>query len=512
MALSLLIAQTTQHIAGHTPAAITLSQQTEESSYYIARLLMKFCHSILNLLGLGNDSTLFIWLYVGLVFIFAMLVGMVLKWIVVFTLHKLEPHIKYPLYGHLIEHKFFTKTCRIIPPLIFLILVQFTLYMHSSIASWLTRLSLIYIIIEIAISACTVSDVIWATLDERENKKKLPLRGLVQVAKLIIWIIAIIIIAAILLDKSPGTLLAGIGAFAAVLMLVFKDSILGIVAGVQLAENDSLHVGDWITVPNGQANGIVKEVSLTDVKIINWDKTISTVPPYTLISNGFRNYRNMQESHTRRIQRSFMIDADSVVETTPDMLSAFMEIPLMKEWITKKIEQRDIGKTADVNNPAGLADGTIDTNLGVLRAYLKMYLDKNPHISHVDDCFVTTLDQTSGGIPLQIYCFTNTSAWFAYEGIQALIFEHIAAILHKFRLYTFENPSGRDTIMEGYLSPGKKPDPLFGIPYPFFNNSGTPLEPGLSPETALSGTKTSSENSQPENKNNPASTDTGNKA
>ena len=130
-------------------------------------------------------------------------------------------------------------------------------------------------------------------------------------------------------------------------MLVFKDSILGIVAGVQLAENDSLHVGDWITVPNGQANGIVKEVSLTDVKIINWDKTISTVPPYTLISNGFRNYRNMQESHTRRIQRSFMIDADSVVETTPDMLSAFMEIPLMKEWITKKIEQRDIGKTAE---------------------------------------------------------------------------------------------------------------------------------------------------------------------
>lgn len=193
--------------------------------------------------------------------------------------------------------------------------------MHNSIASWLTRLSFMYIILVVAISVCTLCDVIWLTLDEKENKRKLPLRGLVQVAKLIVWIIAVIIIAALLLDKSPGALLAGLGAFAAVLMLVFKDSILGIVAGVQLAQNDSLHVGDWISVPNGQANGIVDEVSLTDVKIINWDKTVSTVPPYTLISAGFKNYRNMQESHTRRIQRSYMIDADSVVRPHPICLN-----------------------------------------------------------------------------------------------------------------------------------------------------------------------------------------------
>ena len=384
--------------------AISLSDKTEESSYFVARLFMKLCHWLLDIFGLANDKTLFIWLYIGVVFVFSMFVGMALKWIVVFILHKLEPHIKAPLYGHLVEHRFFTKTCRIIPPLIFLILIQFTLYMHNSIASWLTRLSFIYIVIEVAVSACTLSDVIWATLDERENKRKLPLRGLVQVAKLIVWIIAAIIIAALLLDKSPAALLAGLGAFAAVLMLIFKDSILGIVAGVQLAENDSLHVGDWISLPNGQANGIVQEVSLTDVKIINWDKTVSTVPPYTLISGGFKNFRNMQESHTRRIQRSFMIDADSIVETTPEMLARFSEIPLMKEWISKKIEQRDSGKTENVNNSAGLVDGTIETNLGIFRAYLKMYLDSCPEVSHVDDCFVTTLEQTPTGIPLQVYC------------------------------------------------------------------------------------------------------------
>lgn len=481
MSISSLMTEVSTRLSSAGPEAISLSDKTEESSYFVARLFMKLCHWLLDIFGLANDKTLFIWLYIGVVFVFSMFVGMALKWIVVFILHKLEPHIKAPLYGHLVEHRFFTKTCRIIPPLIFLILIQFTLYMHNSIASWLTRLSFIYIVIEVAVSACTLSDVIWATLDERENKRKLPLRGLVQVAKLIVWIIAAIIIAALLLDKSPAALLAGLGAFAAVLMLIFKDSILGIVAGVQLAENDSLHVGDWISLPNGQANGIVQEVSLTDVKIINWDKTVSTVPPYTLISGGFKNFRNMQESHTRRIQRSFMIDADSIVETTPEMLARFSEIPLMKEWISKKIEQRDSGKTENVNNSAGLVDGTIETNLGIFRAYLKMYLDSCPEVSHVDDCFVTTLEQTPTGIPLQVYCFTATSSWFPYEGIQDMIFEHLAAMLHRFYLYTFENPSGRDTMIDGYLSPGKSPAPLFGIPYPFFNGSGTPLEPGIPP-------------------------------
>lgn len=469
--------------AGKVHPTIPLSDATEQSSYFVARLFMDCCHWILNILGLSHDTNLFIWLYVAVVFLFSMLIGMVVKWMLVFILNKLQPHIKSVLYAHLVEKRFFTKTCRIIPPLVFLILVQFTLYMHSSLASWMTRLSFVYIVIEVAISLGTICDVIWAYFDEKENKKKLPLRGIVQVIKLIIWIIAVIIIAALFLDKSPAALLAGLGAFAAVLMLIFKDSILGIVAGVQLAQNDSLHVGDWISVPNGQANGIVDEVSLTDVKIINWDKTISTVPPYALITNGFKNFRNMQESKTRRIQRSYMIDADSVVPTTDDMLKAYMDIPLIKDWIAKKIEQREAGKSQSVNNSAGLVDGSIETNLGVFRAYMKLYLDNNTDISHVDDCFVTTLQQTAYGIPLQIYCFTNTSSWFPYEGIQATIFEHIAAMLPKFGLYTFETATGRDTIIEGYLSAGKSTDPLIGIPYPYYRNSGTPDDPGMPPST-----------------------------
>lgn len=306
------------------------------------------------------------------------------------------------------------------------------------------------------------------------------MRGLVQLVKGVIWIICAIVVVAVLFDKSPATLLAGLGAFATVLMLVFRDSILGIVAGIQLSENDSLHVGDWIKINGTDANGTVMEVSLNQVKILNWDKTVTTVPPYNLISGSFTNYRTMQESQTRRIQRSYMIDADSVLPVDDNMLSEFSRIPLMKEWIAKKIRQRDAGKTCDVNNPEGLVDGTIDTNLGVFRAYMKLWLDANPNIDKsggIGFCFVTTLPQTSNGIPFQIYCFTNTSAWLQYESIMAGVFEHMAVMLAKFKLYTFEAPTGRDTVMDGWMSPGKNPDVLFGMPYPFFNNAGTPENP-----------------------------------
>ncbi len=456
-----------------------LSDVAEQSSYFIARILMDAVRWVLKLIGIGDNETIFMIVYCALVFGISITLGYVVRWILVKILNAIGPHVKSDFYERLVNKKFFTKASRIVPPLVFIILIQFTLNSHTLLASWLTRLSFIYIIVIICLTLGTLSDVIWDHLNARENKRNLPLNGIVQVVKLIMWIIGAIIIAAVLLDKSPGALLAGLGAFAAVLMLVFKDSILGVVAGVQLAENDSLHVGDWI-VPNGSdANGTVIEVGLTAVKIENWDKTISTIPPYNLISSGFKSYRNMQQSHTRRIQRAYLIDADSVIETTEAMLQDFAELPYMKEWIEKKIEQRNAGKVENVNNSAGLVDGSIETNLGVFRAYLMLYLKNNPNIDKNSDCFITTLAPTPTGIPLQIYCFTSTSSWIPYEGIQATVFEHLATMLYKFRLYAFEYPSGRDSIIEGYLSPGKNPEALYGLPYPFFAGKGSPENPGL---------------------------------
>ena len=238
-------------------------------------------------------------------------------------------------------------------------------------------------------------------------------------------------------------------------MLVFKDSILGVVAGVQLSENDSLHVGDWIRVNGTDANGTVTEVTLTQVKIENFDKTIVCLPPYQLISGSFTNYRPMQESNTRRIMRSYQIDADSIVPTTPEWLESMKKIPFMDHYITRKQAQAAAGKVQNVENSEGLVDGSIETNLGLFRAYLKMWLDANDMIDKNSTCFVTTLAQTVYGIPLQVYCFTSTSSWLPYEGIQASVFEHIAVMLAKFGLYTNEQASGRDSIIEGYIEANK---------------------------------------------------------
>ncbi|MDE6577304.1 MAG: mechanosensitive ion channel family protein [Muribaculaceae bacterium] len=472
-----MIPEQTHEVVATVPK-VALSEPGQEGTYAIAHLLMKLVHFLLSLVGLENNETLFTIVYAALVFLIAIGVGYAVKWIVMAIMRHLGKHLHALIYGYLVDEDFFTKISRLIPAVVFLIFIQFTLNGRMSIATWLTRLTWIYICFIVANSLCLIINVIWKHINERANKRHLPLNGLAQLVKGIIWIIFAIIIVAVLFDKSPASLLAGLGAFAAVLMLVFKDSILGVVAGVQLSENDSLHVGDWIKA--GDANGTVMEVSLTAVKIQNWDKTTTTLPPYNLVSNGFTNYRTMQQSNTRRIQRSYMIDADSVVPCDDVLLAEFSKIPMMKDWIEKKVAQKKAGKEQNAANPDGLVDGSIDTNLGVFRAYLKMYLDSNPNIASTgagNDCFITTLPQTPYGIPLQIYCFTSTSKWIPYEAIMSSLFEHIAVMLYRFHLYTYESPSGRDTIIDGFICPGKNPDVVFGMPYPFFQNGGSPENP-----------------------------------
>lgn len=477
----------TDKIAGSPAPGLPNVGLHEESqgTFAIAHWLMDLVKWFLGLFHADDDATLFTFVYAVVVFGISWCAGFIIKWIILGIVNAIGSRLKGKTYDMLKERHFFTKCAKIVPPIVFLILIQFTLNSKVTLASWLTRLTWVYLCFVLSRALCLMADAMWTRIDSRENKRKLPLQGLVQLVKGIIWIVFTIITVAIILDKSPGSLLAGLGAFAAVLMLVFRDSILGVVAGVQLSENDSLHEGDWISVAGTNANGIVTEVSLTAVKVLNWDKTTTTLPPYSLVSQGFTNYQTMSNSNTRRIQRSYMIDADSVVECDDTMLAAFGEIPLMKDWITKKIEQKKAGKEVDAGNPDGLANGSIDTNLGCFRAYLKMWLQQNPMISknyETDTLFVRTLPQTPNGIPLEVYCFTATSDWVTYEAIQSKVFEHIAVMLYRFNLYTFEGPSGRDTIIDGYVCPGKTPAPVFGIPYPFFYGSGTPERPGTEPK------------------------------
>lgn len=470
MQILMIPTQVTRTAAEHHLPSVELSPQAAQSTYFIARLLMKVSHFIAGLVGLEHNSTVVTTVYATLVFLLALLIGWTLQAIIVAITRRISKHLNSDIYTILLKKRFFSKACRIIPALVFLILIELTLTHRVTLATWLTRLTCIYIVYIVCNALTVLASAIWEHIDLTANKKRLPLKGLVQLVQGAVWIVGVIIIVAIIVNRSPATLLAGLGAFAAVLMLVFKDSILGVVAGVQLSENDSLHVGDWIKVSGTDANGTVQEVTLTSVKVRNWDKTVTSVPPYSLVTGTFTNYRAMSESNTRLIQRSIMIDADAVTKTDENMLAEFAKLPLMADWIKTKIAQREAGKTQDAANPAGLVDGSIETNLGVFRAYAKMYLDKHPMLAKPGDinyCFVSTLPQTSTGIPFQIYCFTNTSNWLEYEAIKDSIFEHLMGMLASFGLYTFEYPTGRDTIIEGWLSPGRKPSDVVGIPQPF---------------------------------------------
>lgn len=462
---TLLLCKIAGDVSDKIPAVVVPG--AEDGTYEIAKVIMIAVGWIFDHLGLEHHATLELFVYSVLVFLISWGIGIIAQYVILFVVDQIGKRWKGDIYEELTKAHFFHKASRIIPAIFFLIMIQFTMQQHSSLSSWLSRITWIYLMFIVARCFTILVKIIWNHVDERENKRRLPLKGLIQLICGIIWILFGIGVISILVDKSPATLLAGIGVFASVLMLVFKDSILGLVAGVQLSENDSVHVGDWIAVEGTNANGTVQEVTLTEVKIQNWDKTVSSVPPYNLISGTFTTYRPMQESNTRRIARTYLIDSESVVEPSEDLFARLSEIPLMKDWIAKKKQQKESGKEYCVNNPEGLADGTIDTNLGMFRAYMKMWLLSNPNISPVDDLFVNTLQQTANGIPFQVYCFTSTSAWIAYEGIQSAVFEHIAVMLTKFDLFVFENESTRATILEGVmgreLPAGEK---VFGLPHP----------------------------------------------
>ena len=280
--------------------------------------------------------------------------------------------------------------------------------------------------------------------NQKDNSKNHPMKGFVQVLQVLLFFVAAIIAISILIDKSPATLFAGLGASAAVLMLVFKDSILGFVAGVQLSANEMLRIGDWIALPNGSANGIVKEITLNTVKIQNWDNTISTIPPYTLVNGSFQNWRGMRESGGRRVKRSINIDMNSVKFCTPEMLDKYRKIRLLKDYVehTEAVIE-EYNKEHHIDNSI-LVNGRRQTNLGVFRAYLTAYLKSLPDVNQELVCMVRQLQPTDHGIPMELYFFCAIKDWIPYEGVQADVFDHVLAIIPEFDLQVFQSPSGRD--------------------------------------------------------------------
>lgn len=280
---------------------------------------------------------------------------------------------------------------------------------------------------------------------QSQSPQRKPIRPLIQSLVIVLYLFAAIFIISVLLNKSPWNLFGLLGGLTAVTMLVFKDTILGFVAGIQLSANDMVHEGDWIEMSKYGADGDVIEVTVNTVKVRNWDKTISTIPTYALITDSFKNWRGMSESGGRRIKRSISIDMNAVQFTDEPMLERFRKMELLKDYVQKKQEEIDAENAErKIDLSSTVVNGRRQTNLGIFRAYLVEYLHDNPKIHTGMTFLVRHLQPTPTGLPIEVYVFSSDQNWANYEAIQADIFDHILAALPEFGLRVFQQPSGSD--------------------------------------------------------------------
>lgn len=352
------------------------------------------------------------------------LMTLVFRHLIMPAVRKITARTKATWDDYLFNDKMMTSFCRMIPPIIWYVLLPFAFNDSSAyLLQILLKISLICLIITALMLIKCFLDSLYEISSEHEALKNRPLKGIYQMINLIAIGIGIILIISILIDQNATAILTGLGASAAILMLIFKDSILGLVAGVQLSANDMLRPGDWITMTKYGADGYVVEVSLTTVKVQNFDKTITTIPPYVLVSDSFQNWRGMRESGGRRIKRSLFIDMTTVHFCTPEEVARFTE----KGWISAPTE----GSEPPVN-------------LYVFREYALKYICSHPDVNHNLMQMVRQLQPTTEGIPVEVYCFSNTPDWIPYETLQGELFDHLIAMVPEFGLHIFQRPAGTD--------------------------------------------------------------------
>lgn len=361
---------------------------------------------------------------VALILLISYIMTKLFRHLVIPAVHKITSRTKATWDDYLFNEKMMTSFCRMIPPIMFYLLLPFVFNNVPQVLDILLKGCLIYLVITTLMLVNSFLNSLYEISNEHETLRNRPLKGIYQMINLVAIGIGIILIISILIDQNAATILAGLGASAAVLMLIFKDSILGLVAGVQLSANDMLRPGDWITMPKYGADGDVLEVSLTTVKIRNFDKTITTIPPYALVSDSFQNWRGMRETGGRRIKRSIFIDMTTVHFCSEKEKIMFAS----RGWIDE----------------AQAKPETQVVNLYVFRNYLQNYLREHPRTHKELMIMIRQMQPTSEGLPLEIYCFSNTTVWPEYEQIQGEIFDHILAVIPEFGLRIFQRPSGND--------------------------------------------------------------------
>lgn len=411
-------------------------------SHDLAIWVLKIVDIVLDFFGLSHQQKLEEIIYTLVVLAISIFIGELLKNGSIFIVRKLVAMRKNEISQELLQQNIFRRCSHFIPPLVFMGLIPFAFTSDHHMLSWIMRIAGIVLLTTFGMAINAILEFVWYRFDKHDNQKNLPLKGILNVAKGILWIIITIISISILVEKSPMTLLAGLGAFAAALMLIFKDSILGFVAGIQLSNNDMLRVGDWIVVPSTIANGIVIDVTLSVVKVRNWDNTIVMLPPYTLVSTSFQNWRGMQDSGYRLFNRTVYFDQQSIVATTDEMIDGIVaKYPVLTDFVTKQREARKNGE-GNSYNPSTEPNGTIDTNLGLFRAYVCIYLLHHPQVGVGQDLLVKLDAAAEYGQSLNIYFYSKLTSWTQYAALGSEIYEHIAVVAPSFGLQLSNSPSG----------------------------------------------------------------------
>ena len=384
--------------------------------------------------------------WVVMILILAFLADLIARRVILVVVRRVAAKTETAWDDIIVQRKVFTKLSRLAPALVIYAMVPLVFQQMDNLTTFVKNAAQIYMLVTLVLVVFALLDAILDIYRRYDVAKRLPIKGFLQAFKIVAVFVGGILMLSLVTDKSPNFFLGGLGAMTAVLMLIFKDTILGFVAGIQLSSNDMVRPGDWIEMPAFGADGDVLDVSLTTVKVQNWDKTISTIPTYALISQSFKNWRGMTDGDGRRIKRSLKIDMASVRFCDEEMFARFQKIQLLNDYLAaKQTEVTEFNKENGVDE-ASLVNGRRLTNLGTFRAYVAAYLRANSNIHKEMTFLVRQLAPSTEGVPIEIYVFSSDKNWVNYEGIQSDIFDHLLAVVPEFDLKVFQKPTGADLV------------------------------------------------------------------
>ncbi|WP_462280464.1 mechanosensitive ion channel family protein [Salinivirga cyanobacteriivorans] len=400
------------------------------------------------LLNTGINSNLADIFYVGANILAIIAISIIADWvakrIILQTIKQIVRKSKVTWDDVIFERKVFNRLSHLAPAIVIYYLIEVAFPEASGWVNFVQKLTYMYMVFIGILVLDSFVTALHEIYKRNPISKDRPIKGYVQVVQIVIYFFGVITILAVLLGKSPGALLAGLGALAAVLMLVFRDSILGLVAGIQLSLNKMVKIGDWITMPSHNADGNVTEITLNTVKVQNFDKTITTIPTYALVSESFSNWRGMLESGGRRIKRSLYIDIRSIKFCSKELLDNLQRVHRLTDYIEKRRKEvEEYNKSQGVDQSI-MANGRRMTNIGVFRKYIEEYLKHHPMINKDMTFLIRQLQTTEKGVPIEIYVFSKEKEWVKFESIQADIFDHLLAAINEFELSLYQNPSGND--------------------------------------------------------------------